>query len=191
MSNVRIIGLCGRKQSGKTTAAETICARFPQSQHDSFAAPLRDCVAAILGYTLEELNDKKEEPVKWLSGVTPRTMMQTLGTEWGRSMIHNQLWVRSLQRRVENAVGYVVISDVRFTNEAAAIRAVGGIVVEIVRDGVVTTDTHVSEQPLSRQLIDASVMNNDTIFRFRDSIWQLCDDVETGKLIPRNTYKLY
>lgn len=124
-----LIGIAGPKRSGKTTLAEGLCKVF-SLEHHSFAGPIRAFVASILGYTLEELEVRKEEPVVWLDGKTPRQLMQTVGTEWGRATVHDELWVRSLLARVP-AEG-AVISDVRFPNEAEAILAAGGIVSNIV-----------------------------------------------------------
>lgn len=141
-----IIGLCGYKRTGKTTVAEILCDRYGYF-HESFASPLREFVATIIGHDLQSLEAVKEEPLEWLDGMTPRAMMQTVGTEWGRDMIHPELWVRSLVKRIAPAISRgqpVVVSDVRFPNEALAIRNLGGIIVRVTRPGM-ERGTHPSE----------------------------------------------
>lgn len=158
-----LIGLAGRKQCGKTTAAEYL--RLAHDfNHDSFAGPIRDFTAAILGISLSELEDTKEQPVKWLVGITPRMMMQDIGTMWGRQTVHPDLWVLSLVQRIAplvNARLPVVVSDVRFPNEADAIHALGGYVVRIDRMGQAPSgDTHASEVGIPDSKIDYEIVNN-------------------------------
>lgn len=128
--------------------------------HLSFAAPIRQFVAKLLGMTWRELEERKEAPIDWLDGVTPRHMMQTLGTEWGRAMVHNDLWTRVIMHSMppEGAI----ISDVRFVNEAELIRQRGGVVLKIERPGTGTGDGHVSETPLPEHLVSATILNNGT-----------------------------
>lgn len=90
-----IIGIAGKKRSGKDTAAK-VFERLGFT-HDSFAAPMKRFVQDIVGHELRD--EDKEAPMEWLDGMTPRRMWQTLGTEWGRMMVHPDLWVRSMMRR--------------------------------------------------------------------------------------------
>lgn len=76
-----------------------------------------------------------------------RELLQRLGTEAGRNIHGNDVWVRLALSPVlpdDNCV----ITDVRFPNEAAAIRARGGVMVNVVRPGCGAVNDHVSEQPL-------------------------------------------
>lgn len=64
----------------------------------------------------------------------PREVLQKFGTESMRNVFHDDIWVRSLMRRIETSShSKFVISDVRFQNEVAAIRQLGGIVIRIRR----------------------------------------------------------
>jgi hypothetical protein len=91
--------------------------------------------------------DLKEKPCDLLAGQTPRHAMQTLGTEWGRQCIAPDLWVALCRREIALCLAQgesVVVDDVRFENEAAVIRALGGCVLSI--DRAENADkSHVSE----------------------------------------------
>jgi hypothetical protein len=153
-----IIGLAGAKQSGKTLLANLLADRYGL-QHFSFAAPIREFVASLLGGTLDQLEVEKEVPIAWLNGVTPRHMMQTLGTEWGRRMIDQDIWLRLCMRKAV-ASGRCVVSDVRFPNEAKAIRELGGSVIRLNRWSQRPEDRHISERPLEPELIDFELAND-------------------------------
>lgn len=112
-----------------------------------------DCGRAWLDWVLPPNNDtttasydfqrSRERLISWLldlkaSGkqITPRLVLQTLGTEWGRA-IHPDMWVRvglerALIARVEDGVDMAVITDGRFLNEVVQVRAAGGRVIRIV-----------------------------------------------------------
>lgn len=132
-----LIGLTGLAGSGKSTAAaELEAGGFIRLR---FAGPLKDMMRALLvagGASEAEARDMidgdlKEVPVEILCGTTPRHGMQTLGTEWGRHLIGKGLWVNLTMTRALQLVEAgrnVVIDDVRFPDEAEAIRTAGGVV---------------------------------------------------------------
>ena len=142
-----VIGLCGLAGAGKSTVA-----RHLAEQHGymlvPFAKPLK-AMARAFGLTLREMaGDLKEAPCETLCGKTPRQFMQWLGTEFGRDMIGQEIWVNAWKRGIEqanidavadlcdaDARALIVSDDVRFANEAAAVRALGGVVLRIQRPG--------------------------------------------------------
>jgi len=154
-----IIGICGAKRAGKNTLADTL-SLYLGLAHLSFAGPLRSCVADILGMDMATLEAEKEVPISWLDGVTPRQMMQTMGTEWGRTMVHPELWLRALLRRIPPTGA--IISDVRFENEAKLIKDHGGVLIRVTRTGTGAGDAHISETPVPEQYVDYTVANNGT-----------------------------
>ena len=186
-----IIGLAGKKRAGKDTAATYLKNEF-DLQNFSFAAPIRHVVANILGLSHEDALESfgKETPVSWLDGITPRRMMQTLGTEWGRA-IHPELWIRSLFKRMDAAekayerkhakIEGAVISDVRFENECRAIKERGGYIVRLIRPQTETSDSHVSELALPKELIDIDVINDSSLsdlYRSLDFVMQIIKEKE-------------
>ena len=147
----------------------------------SFADPLRKFSAQILsslGYNgLACLRDKKEEKITEL-GVSPRQMMQTLGTEWGRSCIHPDLWIMVAAGAVERQLKRgrnVVIDDVRFPNEAEMIRNLGGELWLVNRPGVVYEGDHASEGSLSDFQPDSLINNSGSFHQLRQVVAALLE----------------
>lgn len=145
---VRTIGICGAAGAGKSTAAERLVKQW-RFNRVRFAGPLKAMMAA-LGLSAEQIDGNlKEEPSPLLQGRTPRQAMQWLGTEWGRNLIGPEFWIAAWQAAVERAGGFyeagkgwdrlIVADDVRFANEAKAIRDRGGIVIRIDRPGAGST----------------------------------------------------
>lgn len=142
----------------------------------SFADPLRKFSAQILssiGYDgVACLRDNKEDKIVEL-GVSPRQMMQTLGTEWGRSCIHPDLWVMVASwaaiKQLKSGRN-VVFDDVRFPNEAEMIRRLGGELWLVDRPGVHYDGDHSSEGALADVLPDAVVHNSGTFSHLREVV---------------------
>ena len=170
-----IIGFCGPIGAGKTT-----CARHLEASHGfrrvRFAGPLKDMLRA-LGLTDEELDGHlKEQPCDLLGGQTPRRAMQTLGTEWGRALIHPDLWVLAWLHAIKD-YPQVVVDDVRFPNEVETIRAAGGMVILVERPGFTAETTHPSES--HRLRFDFTVRNDvplETLHERVDQMLELLDD---------------
>lgn len=172
----KIIGLTGFARSGKTTVAEYLTDAHGY-YHESFAWPIREMVRNLLGYSWGEFEAKKEAPVAWLNNVTPRYLMQTLGTEWGRNMIHPELWTRACALRIHDALARnqnVVISDVRFENEAEMLRSLGGEIWFVYRPGIVLPlGAHVSETSIGRIRSDHVIDNDASIPALRGRVAEL------------------
>lgn len=129
----RLIAFTGLAGSGKSTAALHLVKRHGW-QRRRFAGPLKAMMAA-LGLSEQEIEGHlKETPCPLLCGRTPRYAMQTIGTEWGRDTIGEDLWIHAFRAALP-ASGNIVVDDCRFANEAAAVRAAGGHIVRIVRPG--------------------------------------------------------
>lgn len=167
-----LIGLCGAAGSGKGAAANRLVKSHGFIEL-AFADPLYAAVSAITGKPVGWLKDRvhKERPLHWCGGKSPRELLQLLGTEFGRSMIHEDIWVTRAMRSVvearDSGCPGVVITDVRFDNEAVAIREEGGVILEVVRpgDGCLSAEAagHASEAGISREHILASIANQGTL----------------------------
>ncbi|NBW09326.1 MAG: adenylate kinase [Caulobacteraceae bacterium] len=166
-----IIGLCGAAGAGKNTVAERLCLEH-KFVPLAFADPLYAAVSAITGLSVEQLQDRsrKENALGWIS-CSPRRLLQTLGTDWGRNMIHPEIWVMATMQRADAAGGDICITDVRFANEAAAIKARGGVVWRVVRPGFGVLDGeaagHESERGVPLEYVDNEIVNASDIM----SLW--------------------
>lgn len=154
-----LIGLIGKKGSGKDTAADALEAIGYQNV--KFAGALKAMLRTLLAYqgvdetTIGRMidGDLKEEPTPLLNGKTPRFAMQTLGTEWGRNLIGPDFWLDTAMKRA--ATGKTVITDVRFPNEVESVLNNGGTVIRIVADGkTVFDETAVGTDHASETLMD-------------------------------------
>lgn len=163
----RVIGLAGLKGSGKSTLATEMTARH-RYHLVKFAGPLKRMLSS-LGLTHHQIEGVDKETPSWmLCGRTPREAMQTLGTEWGRECIGADFWVRCWTESVR-ALGVdarVVVDDVRFENEVAAIRSFGGEIWRIERPGL-TPDGHVSETGILALPVDRVIQNDGSIYELR------------------------
>jgi hypothetical protein len=163
-----ILGLCGAAGSGKSSVALRLHAEHGYASW-AFADPLYAAVAAITGLEIAELQnrERKERVLPWL-GTTPRRLLQTLGTEWGRGIISDTIWIDSTFRRID-ASGWDrhVISDVRFTNEAEAVIARGGHVLRVERPDSACLDAqaaaHASEAGIPDSLVLATIQNSGSL----------------------------
>jgi hypothetical protein len=159
-----IIGLCGAAGSGKNAAAYHLCRRYGATQF-AFADPLYAAISAITGLSVAELQDRrrKETELEWLPA-SPRRLLQTIGTEWGRETIHPEIWIMATLRRIDSSeAGVAVVTDVRFDNEAEAIQRRGGAVWRIVRPGAGLSGlegTHSSERGIPESLVDDEILND-------------------------------
>jgi hypothetical protein len=91
-----------------------------------------------------------------------RRLLQVLGTEVGREMIDQNVWVNSVFKALEEDKKYV-FTDVRFVNEHQAIDSRLGLLVKIDRPGVGPVNDHKSDKGLPDQWFDASIVNDGTI----------------------------
>ena len=173
-----LIGLAGRARSGKDTAAQHLV-NHHDFQSYAFADPLRDGLMHILNLSPCDFEgDKKEQPIAWL-GRSPRYLMQSLGTEWGRNDVHPELWLLLaaqnldlLARTHDTAYGFVV-SDLRFENEAQFIRDRGGVVIHLLRPSAPVVNAHASEDGIQCLQQDLLLANYGTV----DELRQNLDDI--------------
>lgn len=153
----RVIGITGLKRSGKSTLATILGDTHIRM---SFARPLKRMLKAM-GLTDDELEDK--ETVLPRFGKTPRFLLQTLGTEWGRKMVEQNIWLNIAREEATKylSVGQrVCFDDVRFDNEANLIHQLGGEVWHIKRGPQENTDGHVSEKGVAAHFIHRVVYNS-------------------------------
>lgn len=161
----QVIGICGGKGQGKDTVAQHLTRVYNMEQL-AFASPVKTALIAMFGVSSDLFYDPalKEVPSDELLGHTPRRLMTTLGTEWGRHTIDQELWVKLLARRLDIALrgGFnVVVSDVRFDNEARVVLDRGGEIWHVTgRPPIYSQSDHASEGGVSPDLVSRTIVNN-------------------------------
>lgn len=141
-----LIGLTGTAGTGKTTAA-----RYLRNHHGfkgfAFADALKTGIESMFDVSIEtlEMMHSKDDIIPGL-GTSLRKLYQTLGTDWGRNMINTDIWVNLLHKQIERYPGSkIVITDVRFENEAQYIRDQGGGIIHLLSNRATPTRKHSSE----------------------------------------------
>lgn len=167
--------------SGKSTVADRLV-----SEHGfmpvTFALPLKRMTAALLttlGLPSEEIyarvyGARKHEIIPVLD-ITSRKLQQLLGTEFGRQLIRDSIWVDIAMTR---AAAYltqgrsVVIDDLRFPNELAAVEAMGGDCLRVVRPNAKVAEPHASEGQLDL-IVMPEIWNMGTIADLHSAVDRL------------------
>jgi hypothetical protein len=163
-----IIGIGGYAGCGKDTLAALLVKHFG-FRRISFADPMRDMAVAIdpvVGF------GENDEPIRYndaieMCGYTSakivfpevRQFLQRLGTEAGRKILGHSVWVDAALERIRDGER-IVIPDMRFTNEALAIKKAGGHTIRVSRKGIEAPNDHLSEHDLDLWNYDLYLSNN-------------------------------
>ncbi|NWF28222.1 hypothetical protein HW130_18440 [Streptomyces sp. PKU-EA00015] len=180
---IPLVGFAGTARSGKDSAAQALL--DAGWQRKAFADNVKAMLYALDPIVVDEsccecaqslryeVDTYGWDTVKELFPVV-RTYLQRLGTEGGRGVLGKDVWVNALLGDFETW-GPTVITDVRFPNEADAIRARGGLVVAIERPGLepIREAGHVSENALAGYLFDDVIRNDGTVGQLHDRVMQL------------------
>ena len=152
-----IIGIAGKKRSGKDTVCQYIKQLYGNNRvgRIAFADALKDEVARACNVTTEYIDQNKDHF---------RLILQGWGTDFRRMLGGEDYWINRLLLQLrDTAYNIVVIPDVRFINEAEFIRKIGGYVIRVNRMDGHTTDTHASETQLDRYHFDYTIQNDGTL----------------------------
>jgi len=157
---MKIIGLVGYKRSGKTTAAKYLEEKYGFTRHnfkDALIAELKQNFPDLLGEILKTENEARFEwcqpeiTLDDLFVVKPpliRALMVNYGTEVRRKE-EPDYWVHQWKMKVPDLLALdkytIVADDVRFLNEAEAIKGWSGTIIRIVREDIPTGGDHQSE----------------------------------------------
>ncbi len=139
-----VISLSGFKGSGKDTAALLMRSNMP-FESLSFAAPLKEALAAMFGWPRDLLDGTTPESRAWRETpdiywsdqfghtITPRFVLQHFGTDVVRQHMLDNFWIAAVQKQIENSNSNIIVTDARFPNELDMVRKLGGITVRIKR----------------------------------------------------------
>lgn len=192
-----VIGVSGKKRSGKDTVSEYMSRTFGFHQM-AFANPIKEALKHLFCLSDTQVHgDQKETPDPFWN-VTPRELMQKFGTDIMRNHasslipeIGPHFWTTRLkyeyETRFEPFGTPVVISDVRFPNECQLIKNMGGFIIYVHRPSLHSTDTHSSETSVSQQDADFIIENNQDLSHLYREVDQLM--VRIGQSSPHQSYK--
>lgn len=176
----KIIGVTGNANSGKDTLADYIIS----NKNNSFvkyalAKPIKDIMIEHLGFTYEQCYDQKLKQIEddfW--GISPREVMLLIGTKMFRENWRYDFWVKLMEKKIiDNSEENIIVSDVRFANEAEMIKSHGGIIVNVKRPNNPIKVNHISENGLSNDLIDYTIINDSTIENYYNKIDKELKDI--------------
>ena len=184
----RLVGLCGAKGSGKSTVAAHLC-RAHGYEEVTFAGPLKAICGIVFDLSPEQLDGSLKEALDPRLGVSPREILQAVGTELFRVALPEALpglhlrggdpredaprvspWIHAACVRVRELMEggkRVVISDARFPDEIEALRRLGAFVVRIDRpsraDSVIRFGQHASERGIPDAMCDRLYVNESAL----------------------------
>lgn len=164
--DLNLIGLHGKMNAGKdaTFASMNWNSGYTELR---FAEPIKQAASLIFGWSRQHIEDRVlKETVDPFWGFAPRLAMQTMGTEWARKMLRDDIWLKVAEKSLMSNIAAkrkTVVTDVRFDNEAEWIIACGGVVVEIFDPTLPVIDSasvHPSERGVSHEFISYHISNN-------------------------------
>lgn len=178
-----LIGLTGKKQSGKDTFYKLLLAdQELEVERVAFADPIREALYTLnpfVEYTegffegaflIDLVDNLGWEKAKQIPDV--RRLMQRFGTEVGRQLLSEDVWVNLADPKMRYHHSKIVcVTDCRFPEEIERIRKLGGVIVNVVRPEVLVNfnDSHESE---THELpYDYQIVNDGTLEDFTEEVW--------------------
>jgi hypothetical protein len=173
----KIIGLTGKMGSGKSTAVDLI----REIGYDTCRVKFAATIYRMQDLLYAEIAPAYKRPDDF---VKDRKLLQFLGTDWARGL-DQDVWIKLWKSEVKEALDafkhlpdlVIIADDVRFDNEAEAIRSLGGTVIKLTSNKIegrdvagVSLSSHASEKGVDEKLIDAIVENNGTIDELREAL---------------------
>lgn len=142
---MNVIAISGFISSGKDSVAGYLISKYGYTR-ESLAGSLKDATSAIFNWPRNMLEGDTADSRLWretedewwadnldMPGLTPRIVLQQLGTEVFRNNFHSDIWLLSLKNRLLGNYNNVVITDCRFPNEISLIKSLGGKLVWVKR----------------------------------------------------------
>lgn len=184
----RIVAFCGAAGAGKDEAARALVGAGYTRM--AFAAPMRKAVLSLdpfVGFDpklqrsvrLSELVEREGWDGAKRNCPEVRRLMQRFGTEAGRDIHGEDCWVKALfSEWFDEGEPRLVISDLRFKNEADAVRGVSGIIVRIERPGLdALPGGHASEAGIPDDLVDYVIFNDGTIAELHRNVLDIVENL--------------
>ncbi len=176
-----VIGIIGKKRHGKDVIGAQLIAHHNFIRY-GFADPLKRGAMEMFGFSNEQMWGDLKEVVDPRWGITPREVLQILGTELLQFDIHKytdnlkhvgrNIWAHRFKVWYEEQQSKnVVITDVRFQHEVDVIRSLGGYIWKVERPYIDRGDSHPSEVEMEKITdIDHHILNEGTIIELNNKI---------------------
>jgi len=175
-----IVAFGGRAGSGKSTAAKLLQSLLPlKIVILSFATPVKAIASIIGGSNYTTKIDKNSKPPTLAdTDLTWRRLLQIVGTDFGRDMLHPEIWIRLAERAMDRELAngkIVVFDDLRFENELRFIKQRGGHTVFVDRN--LPAMDHPSERLDFVELFDRTILNTGSLTDLQAAIVELAFDL--------------
>jgi hypothetical protein len=170
---MKIIAFTAKKETGKTTAVKYMMQKYPNAVQINFKDALVEELKLYFPELLQAICDIYEKldydgmdpwTVEKLFRVKPplvRALMRNFGTEVRRKESPHY-WVtrwKTKMSMLDPRATHVFVDDVRFLNEAEAVKELGGTIIKITSDKPVPEDAHTSESEMGQIVPDKTVRN--------------------------------
>lgn len=178
-STPMIIGLSGYAQSGKDTVAGMLMG-LHKYERVAFADKIRELLLAMDPfvyandgyYRLEDVIDTFGWEVAKVRFPEVRRLLQDLGVG-GRTIFGTNHWIVEALKDIARDKK-VIVTDVRFTNEASFLKDVYGAQIwRVVRPGVGAVNGHPSESQMDDWTYDAVIQNDGDLDDLKSKIKNL------------------
>lgn len=184
MKNGRLIGISGKKGSGKDTFYDIVSSQDPKYINVKFADKLKEICSVLTGLPIEYFYNRKYYG-KYMQDwdMTIREMMQRLGTDVLRDNFDKRIWIKSVFSNLSDNQN-VIITDVRFENEADAILERGGYLIRIepTYPGYINmADEHPSENALDNYDKFDFIIQNTNIDEYKQQIKNIMEQINLQK----------
>jgi hypothetical protein len=167
-----IIGLSGPARAGKDTVGALLSERLNGHVCYALAAPIKTTVNALYGWNEKHSDGELKEVIDDRLGFSPRQAYQKFGTEYGRALNADH-WLRLADIKYNENDNNLIITDIRFDNEAQFIIDRGGVVIKIENPDTPQVATHQSEAGISPEYVGEVIYNN-----IKDGMGPLIEQVD-------------
>ena len=180
-----IIGIVGRIRSGKTTIAKLIAEKYGFTIRP-MAQPLKAAARMIFDWTDEHVNGKLKDEIDERFGISPRQVLQHLGTEWSQfglckafpefaKITGRKVWAKNFALEYEKRKPInMIVDDIRFQHEIDGVRKVEplSIILRVVRPELDYSDGHASEEQKDLK-VDTIIYNDSDILTLTKKVEEI------------------
>ena len=191
---MKIIAICGFQGSGKDTLANILTKNYGYKKL-SFGSTVKDVASIIFNWDRKMLEGDTKESREWrekvdvwwsnklgINNLTPRYILQHVGTDLFRNHFHKDIWINCLEKKLLD-YDKVVITDCRFPNELKTLNKYNATIIQIYRGNLPEwfndvklgkreppKELHESETSWIKEPFDYIIKNNGTIIELENEI---------------------